>query len=101
MEQLMLVNPTKRKRKKNPGRRPKRRVLTKRRGGKGTIKRDVRRRRRNPTAPPIMGQIQNAAIGAAGALAVDVAMANLPIPAHLTVNQVKTVLKSPLKMQRS
>ncbi len=83
MAEVMLVNPAKRRRTK--------RKTTKRRKNptrKTVARRSApvvqRRRRRNPTQPRIMTQITNAAVGAGGALAVDLAMANLPIPATFT-----------------
>lgn len=66
MAQLLLANPRKRR--------------TKRR----TPARSTRRRyRRNPIQTKgLMDTVQKGAIGAAGALAVDIAMARLPIPAN-------------------
>ena len=84
MAELMLVNP--RKRRKSPKRKTvaRRKSPTKRRRKNPIAKSPARRRRRNPVAgTKVMDQIINAATGAAGALAVDVAMARLPIPANL------------------
>lgn len=70
MAKMMMVNP--KKRRKTPA---------KRKAGKSVAK----RRRRNPirTAGAI-NQIQNAAVGAAGALGVDVVMAKMPLPIAMT-----------------
>lgn len=84
MAQLLLANPRKRRarrataKKAAPARRRRRSVLA-----TTTTKVTRRRYKRNPSPRGIMGQVQGAAVGAAGALAVDVAMAKLPIPANL------------------
>jgi len=70
----------------NPRRRKARKTVAKRRTRRTTMKRSVhaRRRRRNPIGGnDLMSQVKNAAIGAAGAIGVDIAMSKLPIPANL------------------
>lgn len=93
MAQLMLVNPRKRrrvkaKRKSNP---KKRRSLS------AFTKRHIRRRRRNPiggvSTKNMMQTFQGGAVGAAGALAVDVAMSKLPLPANLTTGTLAPITK--------
>lgn len=82
MAHLMLVNPKKRKsvkRRKNP--------ITIKRRSLSAVKHHAPKRhkryKRNPiSSHGVMGQIKNASIGAAGALAVDIAMTKLPIPAQ-------------------
>lgn len=60
---------------------PRKRKTTRRRP---TARRPIRRRRRNPLPrAEIIDTVKKGAIGAAGALAVDVAMAKLPIPDNL------------------
>lgn len=88
MAQLMLVNPRKRRRKTTKRKSPSRRLAT----VKTT---SVRRYRRNPSARPakIMDTVQKGAVGAAGALAVDIAMQKLPIPANLQTGPISAVVK--------
>lgn len=83
MAQLLLANPRKRRRttskkRKSPARR--------RRATSVTTRTTTRRYRRNPVGVGgIAGKFVDAGIGAAGALATDVAMKKLPfIPANLT-----------------
>lgn len=85
MAQLLMVNP--RKRRKSPVKR--RRTTTKavarpapRRRRRRAPARAKRVYRRNPIARGnnIVTQVKNSAIGAAGALGVDIAFAKLPIP---------------------
>ena len=84
MAELMLVNPRKRRRKTTRKRRAVAKAPVRRRRRRAAPA-PVRRRRRNPAARTnIMDQVIDASVGAGGALAVDVAMANLPIPAQLT-----------------
>lgn len=81
MAQLMLVNPRKR-RTTTRRRKPSTSVVSRRRTSTVTT-----RRRRNPIrAKGVMETVQKSAVGAAGAIAVDVAMSKLPIPAALTAN---------------
>lgn len=83
MAKLLLANPRRRKTrraaatKKAPARRRRSTAVV-----STTTKVTRRRYRRNPTAPKMMEQVKGAAIGAAGALAVDVAFSKLPIPAQ-------------------
>lgn len=82
MAQLLLANPRKRRAKRAVA---KRKTPTRRRTVSAVTTTKVTRRRykRNPS-PRLMQQVQGAAVGAAGALAVDVLMAKLPmIPANM------------------
>jgi len=85
MSSLLLANPRRRKAKrKAPARRRK----------AMSVSRHSRRRRRNPIGGnDLMSQVKNAAIGAAGAIAVDVAMSKLPIPANLTSGPMLPAVK--------
>ena len=96
---LMLVNP--RKRRKAP---VKRKAARKTVARKSPVKRKrnpaspVRRRRRNPASrkvgvKSIMGNVQNSAIGAAGAVGVDMAMRFLPIPLNLRMGNMNSLTK--------
>lgn len=96
MAKLLLANPRKRRRSTSSKKRtrrskPKTKALSTVRTTKTVT------RRRNPAKRQrvgIMGQVQNAAIGAGGALAVDIAMAKLPfIPANLKVGPIASVTK--------
>jgi len=79
MAQMMLVNPKKRKAKRKATKKVVARRSPTRRAKRAAPA--VRRRRRNPIGGTgAVSQIQNAAVGAAGALAVDVAMAKIPLP---------------------
>jgi hypothetical protein len=81
MAKLMLVNPKKRKK-------AKRRSVAKRKAPRRITRysKSPVKRRRNPSSrgTGVFNQVKNAGIGAAGALAVDVAMSKLPIPANFT-----------------
>lgn len=90
MAQLMLVNPKKRRksRKAKARRRSPSRALA------SVTRKTIRRYRRNPIKKNDMVQtFTGGAIGAAGALAVDVAMAKLPIPANLTTGNLAPITK--------
>ena len=70
--QLLLANPRKRRKRRSPSR-----------------SRTRRRMRRNPIgARGIASTFTKGAVGAAGALAVDVAMARLPIPAQFQTGPI-------------
>jgi len=74
----MLVNPAKRRKSKSKRRKSPiaKRVVS-------SVKRRVKKYRCNPisgSSSGIMNQVKNAAVGAAGALAVDVVMSKLPLP---------------------
>ena len=98
MNEILLVNPRRRRRKttvrrkrrvtrrKNPVRR--RRTVSKRRV--------TRRRRRNPriTMRTIQGDVMEAFQGATGALALDVTLGYLPIPANLKAGIMGTGVKA-------
>jgi len=93
MPSLMLVNPRKRRRKTRSKTRAKRRSPSKRLSTVTT--RSVRRYRRNPIKKTgIMSTVTGGAIGAAGALAADVAIQKLPIPANLKTEQMAPVTKA-------
>lgn len=93
MAELMLVNPKKRTRRKSRRRMGFSRV--KRRSPSRSIAtRKVRRYRRNPIKKSmIMDTVKTGAIGAAGALATDVAFAKLPLPANLKSGTMGAVTK--------
>lgn len=88
MAQLMLVNPRKRRttrKRRAPRRAPSRRLAT-------TVTRKTYRR--NPIKRKgIMTTFTNGATGAAGALAVDLAMSKLPIPANLNTGALAPVTR--------
>lgn len=89
MAELMLVNPKRRRRKTTTKRRRtpvsrSKRSIRRRSNPTKAVRR--RRYRRNPVGGKIFDQVANAAVGAGGALAVDIAMANLPLPAQLTAS---------------
>lgn len=96
MAQLMLVNP--RKRRKSPAKRRKTSVASR---AVSSVKRRVsslrKRYKRNPIggggANNAIEQFKTGAIGAAGALAVDVAMSKLPIPANLKTGTMAPIVK--------
>lgn len=89
MAQLMLVNPRKRRKARKTKARssPVRALST-------SVRRRFKRYRRNPIKTTGMMQtFQGGAIGAAGALAVDVAMTKLPLPANLTTGTLAPITK--------
>lgn len=91
MASLMLVNPARRpsRRRKTAAKRRTRRASPRRAlaAVRTTARRSIRRYRRNPIKMGgIGGQFVDGAIGAGGALMVEVAMQKLPIPAALTAN---------------
>ncbi len=97
MAQLMLVNPRKRKSRKTPAKRRKTSVAGR---AVSAVKRRVgslrKRYRRNPiggTANNAMATFKEGAVGAAGALAVDVLMQKLPIPANLRTGTMAPIVK--------
>lgn len=90
MASLMLVNP--RKRRKSRARKS---VAAKVRTVYRSAKKAVARKkyRRNPIGGgrvDLINQVKNAAIGAGGALAVDILMAKLPLPATLQTGTMRT-----------
>lgn len=83
----MLVNPKKRRKAKRKT--ASKGVAVRRRRRASPVAK--RKYRRNPSPRnTIMNQVQNAAVGAAGAVAVDVAIAKLPIPANMKVGAMAT-----------
>jgi hypothetical protein len=90
MASLMLVNPRKRRAKRKTARKAPsiaRRVKT-------VYKKAARKYRRNPiggsSRTNLTAQIKNAAIGAGGAVAVDILMAKLPLPANLKTGTMRS-----------
>lgn len=106
MSQMLLVNPRRRRRaskkRRNPSKRRRRspvarRKVTRRRRRNPIARRRVRRsRRRNPivSARSVQGQLKTAATGAVGALALDVALAYLPLPAAISGGIIGKVAKA-------
>ena len=105
MSELLLVNPRKRstraKTRKNP--RAKKAVATVARKSpvrrrrttsvKSRAKRYVSRARSFGSSMGVTGLVKSGATGALGAIAVDVAMAKLPLPAMLTNGNMRLVTK--------
>ena len=120
MNEILLVNPRKRRaskkrrspaqkaatrklvarnrRRKNPAAPGSRRKVTRRKARRAVASAPARRRRykRNPTVSRrnITGLVQTAAAGAGGAIALDVALAYLPLPAMLKSGIVGKVTKA-------
>lgn len=95
MAQLMLVNPKKR-RKSRTAKKPRKSISVASRTHAAISKatKRIKRYRRNPIPKTnVLGQFKDGAIGAAGALAVDVAMAKLPIPAEYKTGNLAPVVK--------
>ena len=91
MAQLMLVNPRTRKKVKKNKRRSG--MVARVSALASRTRSKVRRYRRNPIGGATSNattQLKNAAIGAAGALAVDVVMSKLPLPANLSSGMGRT-----------
>lgn len=88
MEEILLVNPRRRKRRRHANPRRHRRAHARRR--KGGFR---RRRLMNPrfSVRSVTGEITPAIIGAAGALVLDIGMAYLPLPDMLKAGWGKTV----------
>lgn len=95
MAQMLLVNPRKRRAKRKIAKRKTSTGLARVKSRVSTGLRSIRRKyRRNPIQKTdIFGQFKDGAIGAAGALAVDIAMAKLPIPDNLKSGQMAPVVK--------
>lgn len=95
MNEILLVNPRRRKRRKKTStrKRARRKNPTRRKRKRTSVR---RRRRRNPvmTARGIQGQLMTALQGATGALALDVTLGYLPIPANLKAGLVGTGVKA-------
>lgn len=102
MNEILLVNPRRRRRRKTTT--SKRRTTTRarrrnpvRRRRRTVAKRRVTRRRRsNPrvTARSIQGDVMDALQGATGALALDITLGYLPLPANLKAGLVGTGVKA-------
>lgn len=100
MSEILLVNPrrrrrtrkktTTRKRRRNPVANPRRRRR------KTVAKRRSTRRRRNPrmTARSVQNQVMDGLQGAMGALALDVTLGYLPLPANLKSGLLGTGVKA-------
>lgn len=96
MSEILLVNPRRRKRRKKTAVRKRRKNPVKRRRTKKRKTTRSRRRRRNPalTARSVQNQLMDALQGASGALALDVTLGYLPIPANLKAGLVGTGVKA-------
>lgn len=97
MAKLMMVNPRKRR---TTRRRKAATPVRRRRRTTSRRKSPARRYRRNPIARKtgVMTQVQNAAIGAAGAIGVDFAFAKLPIPANLKTGMLAPATKGAVSL---
>lgn len=95
MAQMLLVNPRKRAKRKTAKRKSSSTAVARVKSRVSTGLRSIRRKyRRNPIQKTdIFGQFKDGAIGAAGALAVDIAMAKLPIPDNLKTGQMKPIVQ--------
>ncbi len=112
MAEMLLINPRRRRRKTTRRRaarkapvRARRRVArrrVRRRNPANTFgvptyglrrKNPMHRRRRNPQRRGIMGVVQPAFMGAAGALTLDIAWGYLPIPMNLKTGMLRHVVK--------
>lgn len=86
MSQLMLVNPRKRRTKRKTGTAVARRSPIRRRARSAvaTVKKSIKRYRRNPSmrTSGVVDTIKTGAIGAGGAIAAEVLLSKLPIPAE-------------------
>lgn len=87
----LLINPAKRKAKKTAKRKP---IRARVRSTVSRVAKKVRRYRRNPIAAKtgIMDQLMGAAVGAGGAVAVDIVMAKAPFLKDQT-GTMRTVLQ--------
>lgn len=96
MAELMLVNPRKRRKSKSKTR-ARKTLVARASSGVRTKLRSIRRKyRSNPIGGKVNGaldQFKTGAIGAAGALAVDIAMQKLPIPDNLKTGQLAPIVK--------
>lgn len=108
MQPIIFMNPRRKARKARKSRRRSRRSVAavvhsnpvrRRRRGKRMTLRSVRRgTRRNPLIPAgfVNGQLIPAAQGAAGALALDLALGYIPLPEQLKTGMVRHVTKAAL-----
>jgi len=101
MNEILLVNPRRRRRATKKRVTRKRRTVARKRNPvrrrRSVAKRRVtRRRRKNPviSARSIQGQIRTASTGALGALGLDVALAYIPLPAAITGGIIGKVTKA-------
>lgn len=100
MSEILLVNPRRRRRtrKKTTTRRRRRNPVAnpRRRRRKTVAKRRTTRRRRNPrmTARSVQNQVMDGLQGAMGALALDITLGYLPLPANLKAGLVGTGVKA-------
>ncbi len=96
MAQMLLVNPRKR-RKASAAKKPaakRRSIASRARSSVAKVSKRIKHYRRNPISKAsVISQFKEGAIGAAGALAVDVAMAKLPIPAEYKTGQFAPLVK--------
>lgn len=93
--ELLLVNPRRKRRK--TATKTKRRTVTasRRRVRKNPVsrKRATRRIRRNPRSNGLLGELMTAGTGAAGAIALDLGFAYLPLPAQYKTGTMGTLAK--------
>lgn len=94
-EEILIVNPRRRKRRrKSSGKRARRRYSARRRGGYRVRRRRLRNPRMFGRSLSVRGAtnaVMPAVVGAAGAMALDVGMAYLPLPAFLQSGWGKTL----------
>jgi hypothetical protein len=98
MAELMLVNPRRRRKgRKAKAKTGRRSLVARASSGVRTKLRSIRRRyRSNPIggrASSALDQFKTGAIGAAGALAVDIAIQRLPLPDSLKTGQLAPIVK--------
>lgn len=102
-KEIVLVNPRRRKRRKNPARksvaRRSKRSISRRRRKRNpavSVKRSMRRRRRrNPlNTTSLKTDVISSATGAIGALSLDVAFGFLPLPDTVKTGQMGNIAKA-------
>lgn len=107
MSQMLLVNPRKRRatkkrrtvrsKRKVTSRRKRRAAPVARRRRTRSVARVVRRRKRNPIGGVsfrgVQNQVMDAGVGAAGAIALDIALGYLPIPANFKTGMTAPLIK--------
>lgn len=98
MSEILLVNPRRRRRRKKTTTRKRRRNPVANPRRRRRRKTTARRRRRNParrvTMMTVQRDVMEALQGATGALALDITLGYLPIPANLKVGFVGTAVKA-------
>jgi hypothetical protein len=92
--ELLLVNPKRRTRRKTTTKRRTTTAARKRvRRNPVTTRRKTRRIRRNPRSSGIVGELMTAGTGAAGAIALDLGFAYLPLPEQYKTGTMGTLAK--------